>query len=198
MLQKIEVSLQQLVGRPTVSREHLTWATDQVSLFFGSFRKADADDPKTFTAGCLRLFTAYNSDVVRYVVDPVTGLPGRSVWLPSLSEVKSALDIRTAELLRSIQRAKIEAENIAERKKWREARKNKPTMEELQAKHGATWGLPTLAKEDERERASRLAKVSEANRKLLVREYEDAGLVPRMASSSVPISLELSRKIAAE
>lgn len=199
MLQKIEVSLLQLVGRPTVSSEHLNWATDQVNLFFGSFRKADADDPQTFTAGCLRLFTAYDSEVVQYVVDPVTGLPGRSVWLPSLSEVKSALDIRSAELLRSVQRAQAQAETIAERKKWQAERdKPRPTLEELQAKHGKSWGLPTLAEETERDKVARLSKTIEANSRLLRREYEAAGLTPRMASSSIPISLELSRKLAAE
>src|SRR3954463_11776358 len=108
MLQKIEASLLQLAAQPTVSAEHLAWATNQVNLFFGSFRKADADNPETFTAGCLRLFTAYDSDVVRYVVDPVTGLPGRSTWLPSLSEVKGALDQRAGELLQSVKRAKVE------------------------------------------------------------------------------------------
>lgn len=200
MLQKIEVSLRQLVGRPNVSLEHLDWATEQVNLFFGSFRKADADNPETFTAGCLRLFTAYDSEVVRYVVDPLTGLPGEAgrVWLPSLGEVKAALDKRSAELLRSIQRAKDEAKNLDERRKWQEARKNKPTLEELQAKHGKNWGLPTLAEETERDKAARLSKITEANARLLKREYEAVGLTPRMASAKIPISLELSRKLAPE
>ncbi len=176
MLQKIEVSLQQLVGRPTVSVEHLNWANDQVNLFFGSFRKADADNPETFTAGCLRLFTAYDSEVVQYVVDPVTGLPGRSVWLPSLSEVKSALDVRSAELLRAVQRAKAEAENLAERAKWREARQNKPTLEELQAKHGKNWGLPALAEENKRDKAQRLSQLVKANERMFKQECAAAGM----------------------
>lgn len=48
------------------------------------------------------------------------------------------------------------------------------------------------------EKAARLDKVCEANSRILKREYEAAGLSPRMASSSIPISLELSRKLAAE
>jgi hypothetical protein len=201
MLQKIEVSLQQLVGRENVSLKHLDWANEQVSLFFGSFRKADADDPEAFAAGCLRLFTAYDSDVVRYVVDPLTGLPGEAgrVWLPSLGEVKAALDKRAGELLRSVQREKIEAATLAERRKWQEERsKPRPTLEELQAKHGKNWGLPMLAEESERDKAARLSKITEANARLLKREYEAAGLTPRMASSKIPISLELSRKLVAE
>lgn len=172
-----------------------------MNLFFGSFRKADADDPETFTAGCLRLFTAYDSEIVRYVVDPLTGLPGEAdrVWLPSLGEVKAALDRRASELLRSVQRAKDEATNFEERRKWEEARqKPRPTLDELKAKHGKNWGLEPVAEENERAKAARLAKISEANHRLLVREYEAAGLTPRMASSSIPISLELSRKVSPE
>lgn len=174
----------------------MAWVTKQARLFFGSFRKADADNPEAFSAGCLRLFTSYEPDVVTYVVDPVTGLPGRSVWLPSLSEVKTALDSRASELLRSDQRARAEEATLAERRKWQEHRsKPRPTLEELQAKHGKNWGLPTLAEESERDRAVRLSKIIEANGRLLRREYEAAGLTPRMASSSIPISLELSRQL---
>jgi hypothetical protein len=122
-------------------------------------------------------------------------MPGRSVWLPSLSEVKSALDIQAAGLLRSVQRAKAEAENLAERRKWQRARKGRPTLEELQAKYGPNWGLPTLAEEGEREKAARVATLTKANERLLKREYEAEGIAPRMASSSIPISLELSRKL---
>ena len=48
MLQKVAVSLPQLgaPGKPpgSVSPEQMDWATAQVDLFFGSFRKADADE----------------------------------------------------------------------------------------------------------------------------------------------------------
>jgi hypothetical protein len=167
-----------------------------VNLFFCSFRKADADNPETFTAGCLRLFTAYDSEVVQYVVDPVTGLPGRSVWLPSLSEVKGALDQRANELLRAVQRARDEEKNLEERRKWLAARENKPTLEELKAKHGKNWGLQPVAEENEKAKAARLATIAEANERLLRHEYAAGGLTPRMASSKIPISLELSRQLA--
>ncbi len=173
--------------------------TKQARLFFGSFRKADADNPEAFSAGCLRLFTSYEPDVVTYVVDPITGLPGRSVWLPSLSEVKAALDARASELVRGEQRVRAEAATLAERRKWQEERdKPRPTLDELQAKHGKNWGLEPVAEENEKAKAARLAKISEANSRLLRREYEAAGIAPRMASSKIPISLELSRKLAPE
>jgi hypothetical protein len=110
---------------------------------------------------------------------------------------QGALDTSEPKLLRSVQRSKDEAKNFAERRKWEEARKQpRPTLEELQAKHGKNWGLPTLAEETERDKAARLAQVVEANERLLKREYEAVGLTPRMASAKIPISLELSRKLA--
>jgi hypothetical protein len=174
MLQKIEASLQQLIEQPSVSREHMTWATSQAKLFFGSFRKADADNPEAFSAGCLRLFTAYDSEVVRYVVDPVTGLPGRSVWLPSLSEVKSALDIRAFELSKRVERERNEARVIAERQQWQAARKEKPTLEELQKKYGPTWGLPER-QTSKSAKADRLSRMADANRRTFEAECTAAG-----------------------
>jgi hypothetical protein len=187
MLQKIEASLGRLIAQPSISAERMAWATRQARLFFGSFRKADADNPEAFSAGCLRLFTSYDPDVVQYVVDPITGIPGRSVWLPSLSEVKSALDARADELLRAGHRASAEEATIAARRKWLEERaKPRPTLEELKAKHGPNWGLP-VAKEGEKAKADRLAKLTEANGRLLKQECEAAGM-----SSDSPISPSLA------
>jgi len=69
----------------------MAWATEQVRLLFGAFRRAETDDPAAFMAACLRLFTAFPPDAVRHVVDPLTGLPSRSEWLPSHKAVRDAL-----------------------------------------------------------------------------------------------------------
>lgn len=189
MLQKIEASLRQLAEPPSISREHMAWASNQVNLFFGSFRKADADNPETFTAGCLRLFTAYDSEIVRYVVDPVTGLPGRSVWLPSLSEVKSALDIRAFELSKRAERLANEQRVLDERRKWAASRKEKPTIADLQEKYGSNWGMSEHASSNSL-KADRLANVSEANRRTFEAECTAAGMDPHS-----PVSPSLAKII---
>lgn len=195
MLQKIEASLRQLVERPTGSPENLTWATGQVNLFFGSFRKADADDPETFTAGCLRLFTAYPADVVRYIVDPLTGLPGKTEWLPSLRKVKETLDARSAELrerdaVDARERAQIEA-----RKQEAAARIHRPTLEELQAKHGPNWGLAPPPGNEEAARERRRELLTEVNRRAFEAECRSAG-VPTDSAVSPSLAAIIRRQVA--
>lgn len=180
MLQKIEVSLQQLVAPPSVSAESLQWATRMVNLFFGSFRKADADDPETFTAGCLRLFTAYPPEAVRYVVDPVTGLPGRSQWLPTMKEIRDALEGWKAEQ-HKIQADQLRIDTarrqIAEREQWQKGQAARPTLEYLREKYGPTWGLTAAAEENERQ-AKRTETLTRANRASFEAECEAAGVPP--------------------
>jgi hypothetical protein len=150
-----------------------------VNLFFGSFRKADADDPETFTAGCLRLFTAYPQAAVRYVVDPVTGLPGRSEWLPTMRAIREALEAWEAEQKRVREfeaRQQAAAQQIAERKASQEQQKIKPTHEEMQAKYGPNWGLAEPPDAGERLRQSRIAKIADANLRLFKAECTAAGM----------------------
>ena len=174
MLQKIEAFLPQLGAQPTVSAEKLAWANEQARLLFGSFRKADADDPVTFTAGCLRLFTSYEPDVVRYVIDPMTGLPGQLEWLPTLAKVKAALEERAGFVGRIRGREKLERETIAARASEAKRAERKPTLEEMKAKHGDNWGLQ--AREQDRAVSRRMAELgTRANRVTFERECVAAG-----------------------
>lgn len=147
-----------------------------MNLFFGSFRKADADDPETFTAGCLRLFTAYPPEAVQYVVDPLTGLPGQSEWLPTLAKVKAALDSRAFTIAQAAEREERIARQLAERKQAEEAVKRKPTFEELKAKYGPNWGLKTESEDEQR--AKRREALNLANRRTFEAECDAAG-IPR-------------------
>lgn len=176
MLQKIEASLQQLVERPSVSEEKLAWATRQAKLLFGSFRKADADDPETFTAGCLRLFTAYSPDVVRYVIDPVTGVPGQSEWLPSLRKVKEALDARAGQVVNHRAAAERERDQLEARRRDEVVRKVRPTLDELREKHGPNWSMAPPERETEEAVASRRERMDKANRRSFEAECKAAGV----------------------
>lgn len=61
-------------------------------LLLGCYRIGDANDPETYIAAIVRVLSVYPIDVVRYVVDPVTGLAGKCKWLPTPAEVKQACD----------------------------------------------------------------------------------------------------------
>ena len=148
--------------------------------FFGSFRKSEADDSDTFVDGCLRLFTAYPAEAVAYVVDPITGLPGRSEWLPSLKAVKDALDAWAADQQRArerAQRADAEAKQIADREAWLAQKAHRPTYQELKAKHGPNWGVTAASRDDEeRAKARRREVIAAANRRMFIAECRRAGV----------------------
>jgi hypothetical protein len=203
MLAKIAASLPPAGGSPsasqphsrhlptapsTLSKEQLAIATLQVHRFFGSFRKSETDDSDTFVEGCLRLFTAYPAEAVAHVVDPITGLPGRSEWLPSLKAVKDALDAWAADQQRAKDRqARLaaEAKQIADREAWLAQKTHRPTYQELKAKYGPNWGITTPSRDDEEKaRARRRAALIDANRRMFIAECRRASVSPtgRMAS----------------
>ena len=161
------------------SPETMRWALAQVDLFFGSFRKAEADDPKVFAAGCLRLFTAYSADAVRHVVDPETGLPGRSEWLPSLKAVRDALvafeEQRRREQARRA-RAQAAQGRAAEGDAWEAKRAERPTFDELRARYGPNWGMKGAEAEDESAARKRQREQTEQARRFFERECARAGL----------------------
>ena len=203
MFEKIEVSLPQPAGltkppsvsSPSISPGRTEWITTQVNLLFGSFRKADADNAEVFSAGCVRLFANYQPDIVAYVVDPLTGLPGRSEWLPSLRAVKQALDERHDEIARIERFQAIEQQQLADRKAAEAARQQRPSYDELKAKHGPGWGLKTVEANDDVGRKRQLAAIAEANARLLHAEYARAGSAPREAAPGIPISAALANSL---
>ncbi len=184
--QKLVVSRQSLAGQRTMPPERLAWLTTQVNLFFGSFRKADADDPETFHSGCTRLFSAYPDEVVAFVVDPVTGLSGRVEWLPPLAKVKAALDERAFQISQAVERTERERAQLDARKADAERAKHKPTLEELKAKYGPNWGLSPPPKENEEAQNRRRAFQDKANRRIFEGECRAAGMP---ADSNVSPSL---------
>lgn len=161
----------------------MEWATRKVNLLFGSFKKSDADDPETFTAGCLRLFTAYPREVVEHVVDPMTGLAGKEDWVPSLAKVKAALEARASQLARQREREDHRATTLADRARAAAvARNRRPTLDELRAKYGPNWGLTgaggATQELDVDARRRRMELTLDANRRQFVKECKRAGVSP--------------------
>lgn len=68
---------------------------------FGCYRRDEAADPETYVGAVVMVLSRYEADVIAYVTDPFTGLPGRIPFLPNLYEVKLACEERAAELART-------------------------------------------------------------------------------------------------
>lgn len=84
----------------------------------------------------------YPEDIITRVTHPVTGLPSKIGWLPTVKEVHDACDEAAGPAVRQQQRERQVAELMAEREAIEAQRGQvRPTMEEMKAKYGPDWGL---------------------------------------------------------
>lgn len=75
--------------RPCDTRETQGYA----QRLLGFYPAREVNDAKTYAAGITALLSAYPIEFVKRVCDPVTGLPSELKWLPTLKEVKDALEV---------------------------------------------------------------------------------------------------------
>lgn len=99
---------------------------------FGHFPPPDVGDPQVLLAGAVKIFASYPESAVEAVCDPLRGIPGRSKWAPTLSEIRQALEVEVVPMRRAMEREAMERRQIAERKQLAIAHdKPRPTYEEL-------------------------------------------------------------------
>lgn len=67
-------------------------AADCARILVGSYRRDDFHDPEVFIAQVTALFGGFPEEIVRQVIDPLRGLPRKSKFPPTISEVGDALD----------------------------------------------------------------------------------------------------------
>jgi hypothetical protein len=88
-------------SEPSTSPRQLTYATERAKLMFGCYRRGDANDPDTYVAAVAAVLSRYNSEIIKAVTDPYSGLPARkteSGWsgLPDVADVKEACEAEAA------------------------------------------------------------------------------------------------------
>lgn len=121
-------------------QESLTsYAAQRAELLLGCYRTGDANDPKTYVAAVTAVLAHYPQEVITSVTHPVTGLPSKKSWLPTIKEVRDACE----EVLEPIVQNAARLKRIKEQMEMR-AREDagvKPTMEQLKERFGESWGL---------------------------------------------------------
>lgn len=154
-------------------------AVERAKLLAGCYRKDDAADPETYAGAVAAVLSEYPPDIVQRVTDPRSGLPSRLNWLPTVKEVRDACEELDARQRRFTEAATREREQLAARKREILSRSVRPTIEEMQAKYGSSWGIPESSVEIEARRAERArALLTEANRRAFVAECKSAGISP--------------------
>jgi hypothetical protein len=156
-------------------------------MLLGCYRTGAANDPETYIASIIRVLTAYPIDVAMRVADPLCGLPGTSKWLPQAPEVREACEEIMGPRRREAEREERIKRQLAEREQEDHAREERPSYDDLKAKHGPNWGLQDgdaeiIGGKETPEMAARRT----ARRDLAIaREYAAAGVEPVMVGDLV-------------
>lgn len=125
---------QQTGSSPNLTLE----AAQAAKVLLGCYRNGDANDPDIYVRAVAAVLGEYPSEVIKDVCDPRFGLPAKSKWLPTVSEVKQACE----DAMVPIDRRQREQEAIEQRKRALAAPVlPRPTYEELKEKYGPNWGL---------------------------------------------------------
>lgn len=118
-----------------------TYAIERARLLLGCYRTGDANDPETYVAAIAATLARYSQDIITDVTHPVTGLPSKKGWLPTVKEVFDACeDLDDANRQKIARERRIKAQLAAREAEDRQAGQ-KPTLEQLRAKYGENWGL---------------------------------------------------------
>jgi hypothetical protein len=115
-------------------------ATKRAAILLGCFRRGEANDPEVYATAVAAVLATYPEAVVKRVTDPVTGLPGRLQWLPTIAEVRGACEAEMRPIREARERERRERSLLLGAPE--EDRSNRPTLEDLQAHCGGPdWGL---------------------------------------------------------
>lgn len=107
-------------------------------MLLGCYRRGDANDPDIYVRAVASVLGEYPLEVIKWVCDPRHGLPSKSEWLPTVSEVKKACEEAMAPIDR---RRRMEEAAEERRTALSPPVFERPTLDELKVKHGDNWGL---------------------------------------------------------
>jgi hypothetical protein len=117
------------------------YATQRARLLLGCYRSGDANDPETYVAAIAATLARYSEEIITSVTHPVSGLPSKKSWLPTVKEVHDACDELDEFERRKVARVRGIKEQLEARRQDEIDREQRPTLEEMKARYGEDWGL---------------------------------------------------------
>lgn len=82
----------EVVDRAGMQRCSPPDAVKAARMLLGVYRRGEIQDPEMFVTAVAATFAQFPPRVVDKVIDPVSGLPSTSKFLPSVAEVRQALE----------------------------------------------------------------------------------------------------------
>lgn len=141
----LTISAEKLPASMARRNEISEYATERARLLLGCYRTGDANDPATYVAAIAATLARYSEQIVTDVTHPVTGLPSKKSWLPTVKEVFDACEGLEDQIKQRFARERRVREQLAARAEEDRAKETKPTIEELKAKYGENFGLASAS-----------------------------------------------------
>jgi hypothetical protein len=118
-----------------------SYATDRARLLLGCYRTGDANDPETYVAAIAATLARYSEAIITAITHPVSGLPSKKSWLPTVKEVHDACEELDDANRQQLARERRIEEQLALREEEDRQNDHRPTLDEMRAKYGPNWGL---------------------------------------------------------
>src|SRR5262249_6289979 len=175
----------------------LSEAIDAVGKMLNGFPNSAPPESRRYNGALATVLSEFPRQIALACADPVKGVARTTKFLPTVADVVAWCERETAALRTPVDREDRDQQFIRECREraeheaeWAEKRKARPTLEELQAKHGPNWGIAQPA-DDTVARAASARQLAEANERALLAEYAAAGLEPKRGPDGMLISLAL-------
>jgi hypothetical protein len=88
-------------SRSSTSPHQAAYASKRAELLFGCYRRGDANDPDTYVAAIAAVLARYDTDLIREVTDPNTGIQTSEkfmTFMPNAGELKVYSDVAAARM----------------------------------------------------------------------------------------------------
>lgn len=164
-------------------------------LICGQYRRDEAQDPDIFAQALALVLGDYPAHIVDFACDPRTGIITEyKMGLPNVGQIRDFLETVNERYEKQVTYEDRVAKQLQERDEWLKKeladKQNRPTYDELKAKHGPNWGLGV---KERRMRTEDLEQVAKANKTAFARECRHHGVDPATATAS-PSLMEILHK----
>jgi hypothetical protein len=117
----------------SMPNDSVVQVTELARVLLGCYRTGEAGDAEIYSGAVIAVLSDYSIEIIKKVVDPRSGIPSVCSWLPTIAEIKKALENEMAPIRREEDRQERERMYRAQLEPIVE-RAQRPTYAELQAR----------------------------------------------------------------
>jgi hypothetical protein len=171
----------------------LSEALNSVGIMLKSYPAANQPDTREYVVALAGALVLHPREVAAACVHPITGVVRECMFKPTVADIERWCKHNAKPLLdeyrRLVEAALAIAPHVIDRSR-------RPTIDELRAKHGPTWGIKTTADVERHEaRAADDRRNRETRDRHVLAEYAKLSLDPVYASDGTLVSPALLRSL---